>query len=246
MKIFVILFLSIFASFAYSFDNNSGIKLSLNTNYAKLLERLDVSKFANGKNIVSEPKKIDVNSQISLNIRNVTIDSIQMPDLVEVNSSQISEKDGTTDILLKNIQINLIVSFDINVWIFNDSINNGSIKVKINSISSQYHFENGHVKFNKLSVDINDIDIKFNSFLYKTIYWVAKKLIINQINSAAEKSRADIENAVNKFIDEETILKVPVVSLFFNATSTEAPHLYFDKSLVTYHPSHIDFSLKNH
>ena len=207
---------------------NSGLKFLLNADYAKLLQNLDISKLVNGKVLDDKPVEFDIAAGTKVLLNKLSIKDVQTPKLVEVVSKQLGEKDATTDVTLHDIEVNIISSFDIQAaYIFKDSIVDGPISIQISSVDLQYHFINGHIKFDHLTVNIKDIQIKFQSIIFKTIYSIAKSLIISQINKAAEKYRTTIEEKINKFIDQQTILKVPVVNLFFNATSTEAPNLVF-------------------
>lgn len=210
---------------------NSGLKFNFNVEYAKLLQNLDVSKYVKGLSVVSDYEiKKDGMLGYDINVQNVIIDDIRLPETVEVDNKPCikSNCNGSTAVTLKNMQINLIANFTIKVPIVSkETATNAPIKVTVDKIYGQYHFDNGNVHFNNLKVDIGTIDIKFDSTLFNIVYKVFKGLIVSQINKSIPKAQADIEALLNKFTNDVNIIKVPVVDLYFNYTNIDKPTLIF-------------------
>lgn len=207
---------------------NSGLRISADVTLVKLLEQLDVSRLVKGRKLISETTHIEPVATVKIDIHDLSVDKIQMPLVIEVNNTPISATEAKTDIILKAMEINLLLTCDIKaVFVATDKLVNSPLKISINKIDIEYHFKNGEIELTHLDVEIGNIDIKLNNKFLQFVIDILKKFIINKINATASKSKDKIQTLINNFIHKETVIKVPVVELSLNLTSTESPNIIF-------------------
>lgn len=209
---------------------NSGFRFSADVTLVKLLQQLDVSKFVNGRKLITNSTHIEPVATVKLDIHDLTIDKVQMPLLIEVNNTPISQTEAKTDIILKAMEINLLLTCDIKaIFVATDKLVNSPVKISINKIDIEYHFKNGEIELTHLNVEVGNIDIKLNNKFLQFVIDILKKFIINKVNETASKSKDKIQKTINDFIHKETVIKVPVVDIAFNLTSTESPNIVFSE-----------------
>lgn len=208
-------------------DLKTGLKFSLNTSYAKLLENLDLNSLIKNKELVPTPI-VDKNFIYSVSLNSLMIDNITFPNHITVDNI---EKNESTRINLFNITVNLAASIEIRVGLIKTKYDKLPITVIIDKVVCEYQFINGNVNFKRLNYDIKTIDIKFPSVIVDIIYKMSKFIIIKIIEGKSKSIQTSVQEAINKFIQEDTILQAPMGTLlFFDATSTSSPELFFPKA----------------
>lgn len=222
----------------------SGIKFAIDTDIFKVIERMNLNKFAQNKTLIAaDGVQIDSSSFPSyhMKIANLLINNVNNPKNVVVNTRSDSGSDTKfLEIKITSMQIDLITDFDIEVIsIFNDSGRKTPIKVVLDSIDGEFYFNNGNVHFTKLQVQIGDIDIKFNSFWYKTIYYIGKSLIIKGINNKVSSLHDALEKALNQFISSQFLIDVGM-GIGFNATNVDRPELQLFERTTSYESSKLE------
>lgn len=212
-------------------NTNSGIKLSLNADYAKLLQNLDISLFVKDK-VVLSPPGIDTDSLLySVHVDKVVIKNVKTPEDIQViNTPAKKNSNGTTKVVMRTMNILLNVDFSISFMTIKDNNTDSPVEIIIDRIEGEYTFTDGQVDFKNLKIVLKDIKIQFQSQFYDVIYGIFKRLIISQINSASPKIQKKIEDSLNKFINDQNVLKVPQVPIYANVTSTDKPELYFTEA----------------
>lgn len=220
-------------------NTNSGIKLSLNADYVKLLQNLDISQFVQNKTVVSPPG-IDTESLLySVHIDKVVIKNVKTPaDIQVVNTPAKKNSNGTTKVIMRTMNILLNVDFSISFMTIKDNNKDSPVEVIIDTIEGEYTFTDGQVDFKNLKIVLKDIKIEFQSQFYNVIYAIFKNLVINQINASSKKIQQKIEDSLNKFINGQTVIQVPTVPIYVNATDVDKPELYFTVAKKTVHESH--------
>jgi len=211
----------------------SGLKFSFDTCYVKLLEKLDISEIVNGKEVIGGDGISFGDGGVfgyKVHVKKVIIDKVIMPQQVDQSLNEISATETSTRTIMKNMHLEFLTDFDASVSWFSDSVTNSRITVDLDSIDIEYYFHSGQIDFKVLEVDIKSVDIEFNSILYRTFYSIFKGLIIKQIEKMVPQTKATMAKYINDFINKNTVIKVPVVSLYFNATDTEDPTIHlFEK-----------------
>ena len=89
-----------------------------------------------------------------MHIFNTTVDSIKNPSHVDILPRSDSEGNKYLSILLKNIEINVITNFDIQVTSFSDNGRNTPINIIIGEVNGEFFFINGTVHFNRLEANL--------------------------------------------------------------------------------------------
>ena len=202
----------------------------MNTNYAMLLKDLDVSNLIPKKSLIDKPI-IKTSTLYKIEVNDVYIKNIKMPESVIVENSKSENEEyssGKTKVEFKNIEIELSVSFDIKVGFITSHNKNSSVTAIIDSVTAEYTFNEGHISFDVFNIKFEDIKIGFNSKFYSIIYKIFRNILTHNLNKLSEDFKTQIQTALNKFIFSETILKVPMVDIFFNATNTSKPKLVFN------------------
>lgn len=212
-------------------EEPSGLKFALNTNYASLLQNLDVTKFVRNTSLIDET--IEIKGPLyKIQVFNATLTDVKMPETVVVHNYPAKADEnanGKTSLTMKTMNIKLNVTFDITVALIKDQNKDSPIEVIIDEIYGEYNFVNGQIKFSSLKIVLKDIIVKFHSEFYDIIYKVFKAFIIDQINKSTPKIQEKIQTGINKLINEPSQVKVPQVNLFVNTTNTNKPDLLFTK-----------------
>jgi hypothetical protein len=218
-------------------SQNSGIKFGIDTDIFKVIERMNLNKFMQNKTLIpAEGVQVHSSSFPSYNIKiaNLAFSNVNNPKSVVVNTrSDPNSETKYLEIKLISMQFDLTTDFDIEVIsLFKDSGRKTQIKVVLDSIDGEIYFNSGNVHFTKFQVHIGDIDIKFNSFWYKTIYYIGKSLIIKGINSKVSSLHDVLEKALNQFITSEWLIDIGM-GIGFNATNVDRPQLdFFERNRI--------------
>ena len=232
ISVFLILS-SILLTFAVSL--NSGIKFGLDTEIFKLVKKMNLNKFAQNKTLIPaegyEYSSSDFPSY-SIKVANLKITNVGNP-ASQVVKTRVDPYSDTKflEISLGRMEIDLSTDFDIKVVsYFSDHGRNTPIKVVLDRIDGEFYFNNGNVHFTKFQVRIGEIDIKFNSYWSKTIYYLGSKLIVTSINFVASSLHDALEKSLNEFITSQFLIDVGL-GIGINATNIDRPQLeIFEKT----------------
>lgn len=224
-----ILFFSIIAilmiSLASSADH-SGIKFGIDTNILKLAEKVNLNKFVQNKTLLPAEGLIYQSGgffSYKLQISNLTVIDVKQPNIDIFTRSE--GENQFLNVVIKNLEVSLESSFNIEVIkIFKDQLIKSPINIKIQKVDSEFFFHEGLVKFVRLDVKIDDIEMKFNNVFFKIIYKIAKKIIINTINEQVSKIHSKVEASLNKFITSQMLIDVGM-GIGINATNVDRPKL---------------------
>ena len=173
-RIFIILIL---VSYIIS-DRLSSLKFKFDLNYLAYLNNKEFDKSINILNTPTEIKE----SIVTANIKNANIvyykaDIYTLNEItssIKTNLFLQNEKDTSTnnkspqlELLIKNIKINLIATFDIEAKIIikvTDKIVNGPVQLELEFISVKFFIdETGLLRVNSVNVKISKLYIKFNN-----------------------------------------------------------------------------------
>jgi hypothetical protein len=228
---FCILLLSTLSG-VYLANDTSGLKFGIDTNFFKVLEKIDLNKFAKNKTLIASPGislKSSSFPSYDIQIRNLSITDIKNPKSVLVNSINSGSNDLNTNatlaIIMTNFEINLQTDYDIKMMsIFTDHAVASPIKIVLDSVNGEFFFNQGNVVFKKLDVKIGEIDFKFNSFWFKMVYAIAKSFVIKGINKEVSTLYGKISDALNQFISSQVLIDVGM-GIGINATNVDRPKL---------------------
>lgn len=229
----ILILTSILLTFAVTL--NSGIKFGLDTEIFKLVKKMNLNKFAQNKTLVNSDGYVYSSPDFpsyKIRVANLNITNVGNP-ASEVVRTRVDPNSDTKflEISLERMQIDLTTDFDIEVIsYFKDQGRNTPIRVFLDRIDGEIYFNNGNVHFTKFQVQIGQIDIKFNSFWFKTIYYLGSKLIISSINTAVSNLHDNLEKSLNEFITSQWLIDVGL-GIGINATNVDRPQLeIFEKS----------------
>lgn len=212
-------------SLASSADH-SGIKFGVDTNILKLAEKVNLNKFVQNKTLLPAEGLIYQSGgffSYKLQISNLTVIDVKQPNIDIFTRSE--GENQFLNVVIKNLEVSLESSFNIEVIkIFKDQLIKSPINIKIQKVDSEFFFHEGLVKFVRLDVKIDDIEMKFNNVFFKIIYKIAKRIIINTINEQVSKIHSKVAASLNKFIISQMLIDVGM-GIGINATNVDRPKL---------------------
>ena len=209
---------------------HSGIKFSLKTNYANLLESFDFNSLISNKPLLEKPLS-EGNFLYTVSLNSLKIDKIVSPHKVIVENS---ENRKTTKVILNGMAAALTASFEARLGLKKFKYNNIPIQVYVTSVICEYEFINGKINLKYFNYSIQNINIKFPDILTDVLYGLSKNIIMIVIEKQGKLLEKKLGDLINNFINQSTVLQAPMgTQLFFDATSTTAPQLFFPSNSNT-------------
>ena len=204
LKVFI---LSLLILSLVSCQNHSGLKFGFDTSLFNLLEKVDLNRFLVNKTIASNLHFERTSfPSYGIEVHSVNITNVKSPSSVNVEQKRDNEIDYLK-ITLKDLSLSLSSSFNIKViGLFNEQAVSTPIFIQIQKIEGDFYFNQGEVKFLDFSVEVSNIEMKFENIFFNTIYKIAKSLIINVINTQTSKIHSKVETALNSFISSQMLI----------------------------------------
>lgn len=206
---------------------NSGIKFGFDTKLFKAIKSVDYNKYFQNKTITPEGGlDFDKSSfpSFKVHLDKTLIRSIKNPGSVDV-FTRVEGENHFLNVVIKNIEVRMTTDFKIKAMsVFSDEKTNSAVGFVIDKIDSEFTFVNGLVKFNKLDVKVEKIDIQFDSYFFRFINWIGNWMIVKGVNKSMGDLHKILSEKINSFITSDTLIDVGF-GIGINVTNVDKPEL---------------------
>lgn len=225
----LIAIIALICHFTYCYKEDeekmSGIKYSLKTNYAEFLENFDFISLISNKSFLEEPIS-EGNLLYSITMNSLKFDKLIIPPRVIVENLKSIK---TTKVSLKHMVVSLTASFELRLGFKVTKYNDIKLQIFISTIRFDYDFINGKIEIGYFFYHVQDVKIILP---YYFLGRVPKKLVMTAIDKHKKILEKELEYSIKNFIIQSTFIQAPMGNqLFYDATSTSSPELFFPNKL---------------
>lgn len=205
-----------------SVEKNSGLIIAIQPKILRLAENLDLSKLIKPQVLIA--KQGASGTLYKGEITNLELLSAESPK--DIVSEVIETANGKKlKIIFKDTNIKLKTNIYVKLGFIGKNDNNVPINVSISTIEAVFNFTENRIKLEDFNSNIGHIDIQFNSTFFNVIYALIKGIINGKINDAIPKLRGKVEDALNKFFTNDSIVTIDRLNLRADLSSTQSPQL---------------------
>ena len=185
-----------------------------------------MDSFVRNKTVVNSTGIEIKGTGYSVFVSNINLDCLTFPTQVDINPHVV---DGlnTVTITLNNLVVSLLADYKISVIGISDQGKATPVNVTLSQLVAEFNFgKDGQINFRQFEFDLGTFDIKLNSFIYKSLFWLFKSMIKGAIKKQETTIKAQLITMVKNFVTKPLLIDVGF-GIGFNLTNTDRPQLNF-------------------